>query len=182
MRQIIKHCQGLRKTPRFEPAPGGRPARRSMPPGETEKGQPYMSMAGLSMEARGIEPRSETRTTTASTCVVHRWIFPPAGRQTTHRRMSPQILASCPRARRPASSIFRYQSGRLERGILKGRCINPVGYAANARLVLAVKNFPSDLSGSRVPEHAATASPTPSKPVAPYNIIYTSGSGPLPSS
>ena len=32
------------------------------------------------VEARGIEPRSETRFTTASTCVVHRLVSPLAGR------------------------------------------------------------------------------------------------------
>src|SRR5688500_11626050 len=32
------------------------------------------------VEARGIEPRSETRFTAASTCVVHRLVSPLAGR------------------------------------------------------------------------------------------------------
>src|SRR5918912_434731 len=42
-----------------------------------------------------------------------------------------------------------------------------LSYAARAKLSLAVKTFPSVLPGSRRPGHAATASLTPSKPVAP---------------
>jgi hypothetical protein len=36
------------------------------------------------MEARGFEPRSETRSTTASTCVFHRLRSPAAGQWTAH--------------------------------------------------------------------------------------------------
>src|SRR5918997_5786282 len=42
-----------------------------------------------------------------------------------------------------------------------------LSYAARAKLLLAVKAFPSVLPGTRGPGHAATASLTPSKPVAP---------------
>src|SRR5918912_2757556 len=42
-----------------------------------------------------------------------------------------------------------------------------LSYAARAKLSLAVKTFPSVLPGTRGPGHAATASLTPSKPVAP---------------
>src|SRR5688572_21475221 len=51
-----------------------------------------------------------------------------------------------------------------------GRCSNYVrdaSYAASARLLLAVVIFPRVLPGLRSPGHAATASPTPSKPSRP---------------
>src|SRR5437867_6457104 len=43
-------------------------------------------------------------------------------------------------------------------------------YAARAKFVLAVENFPSVLPGTRGPGHAATASLIPSKPVAPVAL------------
>src|SRR5689334_9932846 len=49
-------------------------------------------MAGRSVkevEARGFEPRSELRSTTASTCVALRSMFPSAGRRTADCRMIP---------------------------------------------------------------------------------------------
>src|SRR4051812_37137765 len=50
------------------------------------------------MEAPGIEPGSENRSTTATTCVVRCLMSPSAGQQTSHRRMSPLDLARPPRA------------------------------------------------------------------------------------
>ena len=47
-----------------------------------------------------------------------------------------------------------------------GRCGNR-SYAARARFELAVVKFPEGFTRARGPGHAATASPTPSKPVAP---------------
>ena len=44
------------------------------------------------VEARGFEPRSEIRFTTASTCVAHYSMFPPAGQWTADRRMIPLEL------------------------------------------------------------------------------------------
>jgi len=49
--------------------------------------------ATYQVEARGFEPRSENRSTTASTCVVHQLMFPSAGRWTTDCRMSPPEFA-----------------------------------------------------------------------------------------
>jgi len=47
-----------------------------------------------------------------------------------------------------------------------GRCSNR-SYAARARFELAVVKFPEGFTRTRGPGHAATTSPTPSKPVAP---------------
>jgi len=47
-----------------------------------------------------------------------------------------------------------------------GRCGNR-SYAARAKLELAVVAFPEGFTRTREPGHATTASPTPSKPVAP---------------
>lgn len=43
------------------------------------RGSPWTVMDGSKVEARGVEPRSETRFTTASTCVSHRLRSPYAG-------------------------------------------------------------------------------------------------------
>src|SRR3954464_8311337 len=39
------------------------------------------------VEARGIEPRSEARSTTSTTCVSHRLISPTAGQWAAHRKV-----------------------------------------------------------------------------------------------
>jgi hypothetical protein len=59
-----------------------------------------------SVEARGFEPRSEIRSTTASTCVVHRSVFPSAGRWTADCRMSPLDLGHWRRARQETYPEF----------------------------------------------------------------------------
>jgi hypothetical protein len=38
----------------------------------------------LEVEARGIEPRSEARSTTSTTCVSHRLMSPAAGQWAAH--------------------------------------------------------------------------------------------------
>src|SRR5205814_624692 len=63
----------------------------------------------------------------------------------------------------PVLRYLRSRSGRASPqalGVTKS-------YAARAKLLLAVVNFPSVLPGTRGPGHAATASLIPSKPVAP---------------
>src|SRR3712207_3535081 len=54
-----------------------------------------------------------------------------------------------------------------------------LSYAARAKLLLAVETFPSALPGTRGPAHAATASLTPSKPVAPFHCTVSYPSRPL---
>jgi hypothetical protein len=63
----------------------------------------------------------------------------------------------------------------LRAGYLPGRCVNR-SYAARAKLELAIVAFPEGFTRTREPGHAATASLTPSKPVAPY-AIKSSGMG-----
>ena len=119
------------------------------------------------MEAPGIEPGSENRSTTATTCVVRPWMFPRAGRQTTHSRMSPLSFAGAPKAYAPASPDLRYPQSRPGRASSWALAGVTKRYAARAKLLFAVGSLSSVLSGARRPEHAATASLTPSKPVAP---------------
>jgi hypothetical protein len=119
------------------------------------------------VEAPGIEPGSENRSTTATTCVVRPWMFPRAGWQTTHSRMSPLYFAGTPKANAPASPDLRYPQSRPGRASSWALAGVTKSYAARAKLLFAVGILSSVLSGARRPEHAATASLTPSKPVAP---------------
>src|SRR5678816_3440749 len=64
------------------------------------------------MEAPGIEPGSENRSTTATTCVVRRCMSPRAGWRTTHSRMSLLDFADPPEAVEPAIPDFRYLKSR----------------------------------------------------------------------
>jgi hypothetical protein len=133
------------------------------------------------VEARGFEPRSEKGFTTASTCVVRRLRSPVAGRRTAHYRTSLLKL------RRTAEDApLNYPDIAIpvkppRAGFLAGKARQPEGYAARAKLVLAVVNFPRGLIRIQEPEHAATASPTSSKPVAPVkkNIEIDTQSQPI---
>ena len=122
--------------------------------------------ATLVMEARGIEPRSEIRSTTASTCVVHRLRSPAAGQWTAHCWTSLLELRPLPEDAAADYPDFAIPDESPREGSPPGRCITR-SYAARAKLELAVVNRPEGFTRTRVPGHAATASPTPSKPVAP---------------
>lgn len=119
------------------------------------------------MEARGIEPRSETRSTTASTCVAYQLRSPGAGRQATHSWTSSLEFRPALESATRGYPEFAIPMKPPRAGFPMGRCNNAMRYAARAKLLLAVVIFPSVLPGTRVPGHAATASLTPSKPVAP---------------
>ena len=119
------------------------------------------------MEARGIEPRSENRSTTASTCVAHQLRSPGAGRQATHSWTSSLFFRPAPESAPRGYPEFAIPMKPPQASFPMGRCSNAMRYAARAKLLLAVVIFPSVLPGTRVPGHAATASLTPSKPVAP---------------
>ncbi len=134
-------------------------------------GRRWTSLDIFSVEAPGIEPGSENRSTTATTCVVRPWMFPRAGWQTTHSRMSPLYCAGTPKANAPASPDLRYPQSRPGRASSWALAGVTKSYAARAKLLFAVGILSSVLSGARRPEHAATASLTPSKPVAPMPQI-----------
>ena len=121
------------------------------------------------MEARGIEPRSENRSTTASTCVAHQLRSPGAGRQATHSWTSSLFFRPAPESAPRDYPEFAIPMKPPQASFPMGRCCNAKRYAARAKLLLAVVIFPSVLPGTRVPGHAATASLTPSKPVAPVS-------------
>src|SRR6476661_9314840 len=125
------------------------------------------------MEARGIEPRSENRSTTASTCVAHRLRSPVAGRWAAHYWTSSLFFRPAPESAPRGYPEFAIPMKPPQASFPMGRCGNAMRYAARAKLLLAVVIFPSVLPGTRVPGHAATASLTPSKPVAPVgpNLI-----------
>jgi len=60
------------------------------------------------MEAEGVEPSSCTGSSTASTCVAHRLMFPAAGWWAPDRRMSPlefRVAAEDVRPRYPGFAI-----------------------------------------------------------------------------
>src|SRR4029079_3789760 len=98
---------------------------------------------------------------------------PRAGWQTTHSRISPLYFAGTPKAHVPASPDLRYPQSRPRRASSWALAGVTKSYAARAKLLFAVGILSSVLSGARRPEHAATASLTPSKPVAPVptNLI-----------
>src|ERR1051325_5426722 len=98
---------------------------------------------------------------------------PRAGWQTTHSRVSPLSLASAPKAYAPAIPVFRYLESRPGRASLQALAGVTRSYAARAKLLFAVGILRSVLPGSPRPGHAATASLTPSKPVAPvlHNLV-----------
>ena len=129
------------------------------------------------MEAPGIEPGSENRSTTATTCVVRSLMFPRAGEQTTHSRMSPLYFANAPKAYASASPDLRYPRSRPGRASSWALAGVTKSYAARAKLLFAVGMLRSVLPGSPRPGHAATASLTPSKPVAPVlrNLVVPAG-------
>jgi hypothetical protein len=117
--------------------------------GEMHKGdRTSKSPAALSvMEARGVEPRSETGFTTASTCVAHRLRSPSAGQWAAH------VWTSLPNFRvRPEDAASRYPEFPIlvetpQESFLTSRCSNYESYAARAKLLLAVKKNPRVLPG-----------------------------------
>ena len=100
------------------------------------------------VEARGVEPRSEIRSTTASTCVARRLGSAVTGRRAAHYCTS--LLRISPSVKRPDARLSRYcdtrnaASGGLhhEQG-----AATPKSYAARARFELAVMILPSVLPG-----------------------------------
>src|SRR4051794_15491698 len=100
---------------------------------------------------------------------------PRAGWQTTHSRISPLDLADTPKAYAPAIPDFRYPQSRPGRASSWALAGVTKSYAARAKLLFAVGFLSSVLPGSRRPGHAATASLTPSKPVAPVtrNLVIS---------
>ncbi len=119
------------------------------------------------VEARGFEPRSETRFTTASTCVVHRLMSPVAGQWTAHPRTSSLKFRSWPASKAACYPEFAIPIEPPQEGFPMGRCSNAKRYAASARLSLAIEKSLEGFTRIRGPGHAATASLVPSKPVAP---------------
>src|ERR1043165_5357329 len=95
---------------------------------------------------------------------------PRAGWQTTHSRISPLDLAGTPKAYAPAIPDFRYPQSRPGRASSWAPASVTRSYAARAKLLFAVGFLRSVLPGSPRPGHAATASLTPSKPVAPVTL------------
>src|SRR5215208_1132423 len=95
---------------------------------------------------------------------------PRAGWQTTHSRISPLSFAGTPKAHVPAIPDFRYPRSRPGRASSWALAGVTKSYAARAKLLFAVGFLSSVLPGSRRPGHAATASLTPSKPVAPVTM------------
>ena len=68
---------------------------------------------------------------------------------------------------RQAIPNLRYSLTRLRRADRRAGAVTPKSYAASARLELAVVNRSEGFTRIQRPRHAATASLTPSKPVAP---------------
>ena len=94
------------------------------------------------MEARGIEPRSETRSTTASTCVAHQLRSPGAGRQATHSWTSSLFFRPVPESAPRDYPEFAIPMKPPQASFPMGRCCNAKRYAARAKLLLAVVIFP----------------------------------------
>lgn len=100
------------------------------------------------MEARGVEPRSEIRSTTASTCVARRLRSAVTGQRAAHYCTS--LLGISPCVKRRDAELSRYcdtrdaASGRLHR---EQGAATPKSYAARARFELAVMILPSVLPG-----------------------------------
>src|SRR5215467_228221 len=94
---------------------------------------------------------------------------PRAGWQTTHSRMSPLDLANPPEAVEPAIPVFRYlrsRPGRASSQALAGLTeVRRQGRSCCSQLDCCRVFY----QVSRRPGHAATASLTPSKPVAPVS-------------
>src|SRR5436853_7807269 len=90
------------------------------------------------MEARGFEPRSETRSTTASTCVFHRLRSPAAGQWTAHfwtsllklRRLPEDAVADYPEFSIPLKPP--------QEGFSKGRCSNSEELRSQGQVVVGV--------------------------------------------
>src|SRR4051812_29304386 len=102
---------------------------------------------------------------------------PRAGWQTTHSQVSPLSLAGTPKAYVPANPDFRYLKSRPGWASFQALAGVTRSYAARAKLLFAVGILRSVLPGSPRPGHAATASLTPSKPVAPVtcNLVDPPG-------
>src|SRR5688500_18826901 len=94
------------------------------------------------MEARGIEPRSETRSTTASTCVAHRLMSPAAGRWAAYVWMSPLNLRPAPEDATSDYPEFAIPGKPPREGFSPGTAGVTRSYAARARLSLAVESLP----------------------------------------
>ena len=94
------------------------------------------------MEARGIEPRSETRSTTASTCVAHQLRSPGAGRQATHSWTSSLFFRPAAESAPRGYPEFAIPMKPPRASFPMGRCSNAMRYAARAKLLLAVVIFP----------------------------------------
>ena len=71
----------------------------------------------------------------------------------------------------PSYPDFTIPAASPREGYAAGRCITK-SYAARAKLELAVVNLPEGFTRTREPGHAATASLTPSKPVAPVVFVH----------
>ena len=120
------------------------------------------------VEAEGFEPSSCIRSSTTSTRVSARLVFPNAGRAAAVVRMIPSrshsVAVGTPTSQ-PGFSIPKCRPGQ---GYLLGTAgVKPKLYAARAKLLFAVESFPSVLRGTRVPRRAVIEPPTQSKPVAP---------------
>ncbi len=76
------------------------------------------------MEARGFEPRSEVRFTTASTCVVHRLVSPAAGQWTAHYWTSLLNFRRPPEDATGSYPEFAILFKPPQEGFLKSRCSN----------------------------------------------------------
>src|SRR5213596_4423008 len=101
-------------------------------------GAVLLSEGRKKVEARGFEPRSETRSTTASTCVFHRLRSPAAGQWTAHFWTS--LLNFC---RLPEDAAADYPEFSIplkppQEGFSKGRCSNSEELSSQGQVVVGV--------------------------------------------
>ncbi len=123
------------------------------------------------VEARGVEPRSEIRSTTASTCVARRLGSAATGRRAAHCCTS--LLGVSPGAKRRDAGLSRYcdtpgaASGGLHQEQRQQQLLRVTrrGPVQCWQLWFCRVFYQRSAAG-----HAATASPTPSNPGRPRGL------------
>lgn len=152
---------------RFVDNEGAAPEKPSAAPSVIRLPSSVFRHAAL-VEAEGFEPSSCIRSSTTSTRVSARLVFPNAGRAAAVVRMIPSESHSAVVGTLTSQPGFSIPKCRPGQGYLSGTAgVKPKLYAARAKLLFAVVNFPSVLRGTRVPRRAVIEPPTQSKPVAP---------------
>src|ERR687890_523674 len=94
------------------------------------------------MEARGIEPRSENRSTTASTCVAHQLRSPGAGRQATHPWTSSLEFRPTAESARQDYPEFAIPTKPPQASFLAGRCCKAEALRSQCHVVVGSCDFP----------------------------------------